>query len=102
MAKTQTQHTGCIVEDSLINGLQMNLKNAIEKVGGDISNSDCLWQYPEIIKNNLITKNYSGTIPNTYDVIDSDTIDFNIDTEKNMLTANIECITFEEIENLLK
>ena len=102
MTKTQNKHSSGIVENSLVNGLELNLKNAIEKVGVNISNSECLWQYPEIIKNNLITKNYSGTIPNTYDVIDSDTIDFNIDNEKNILTANIECITFEEIEELLK
>lgn len=60
MAKTQYQHqnknSNCIVEHSMLNGLQMNLKDAIEYAGANVSNDDCLWQYPEIIRDNLIAK----------------------------------------------
>ena len=64
MSKLQHSHQysnqSCIVENSMINGLQMNLKEAIEHAGATVSKNDCLWQYPDIIKNNLIAKSISN------------------------------------------
>ena len=49
MSKTQhkQEHNNCIVEHSMLNGLQNNLKNAIEYAGAHVSKKDCLWEYPE-------------------------------------------------------
>lgn len=61
MAKSKYQHSSdCIIEQSMLNGLQMNLKDAIEYAGVKVSKSDCLWQYPEIIRDNLIAKSITN------------------------------------------
>ena len=57
---TKAKHLDCIVEDSMLNGLQKNFKHAIEYAGAKVSKSDCLWQYPEIIKNNLVAKSINN------------------------------------------
>ena len=86
MAKIQHQHSNCIVEHSMLNGLQMNLKDAIESAGVTISKSDCLWQYPEIIRNNLIAKtinnvNFLGKdIIKVYQTTENDELIYNIST----------------------
>ena len=49
-------HMGGILDNSMKNGLQINLKDAIEDVGGTVPDSACLWEYPEIIRKQLSTK----------------------------------------------
>ena len=49
-------HMGGILDNSMKNGLQINLKDAIEDVGGNVPDSVCLWEYPEIIRKQLSTK----------------------------------------------
>jgi hypothetical protein len=49
-------HKGGIMNNSMQTGLQINLKDAIEDVGGFVPESACLWQYPEIIRKNLSAK----------------------------------------------
>lgn len=55
-----TKHKNCnnngIIDSSMKNGFQMNLKDAIEDAGVKIPNSACLWEYPEIIRKNLSAK----------------------------------------------
>ena len=56
-----TKHfDNCIVEQSMINGLKTNLKDAIEYAGAKVSKSECLWKYPEIIRDNLIAKSINN------------------------------------------
>jgi hypothetical protein len=78
----------------MLNGLQMSLKNAIEYVGGKVEKSDCLWEYPEIIKNSLTSINNIGG--NT--VQDSDTVEFTV--EDNKISAHVSYITDEQIESI--
>ena len=56
MASYNHNHNGGIMDNSMQNGLQINLKDAIEDVGGFVPESACLWQYPEIIRKNLSAK----------------------------------------------
>lgn len=49
-------HIGGILDNSMKNGLQINLKDAIEDAGGTVPDSACLWEYPEIIRKQLSTK----------------------------------------------
>jgi hypothetical protein len=89
MNKTQhnKEHNSCIVENSMLNGLQNNLKNAIEYAGAYVSKKDCLWEYPEIIKNKLVAK----TI-NNINVLGNDVISISQDTEDNNIVYNISTI----------
>lgn len=50
---THGEHIGGILDTSMKNGFKMNLKDAIEDVGVKVSDSTCLWEYPEIIRKNL-------------------------------------------------
>ena len=91
MAKSQyqyqQQHSDCIVEHSMLNGLQMNLKDAIEYAGATVPNNDCLWQYPEIIRNNLIAK----TI-NSVNILGQDIIKVTQTSDNNVIAYNISTI----------
>jgi hypothetical protein len=53
-------HFGGIIDNSMKNGLQINLKDAIEDVGVKVPDSTCLWEYPEVIRKNLIAKTISN------------------------------------------
>ena len=60
MAKTINKHThNGILNSSMSTGLQNNLKDALEDVGAQVPSSACLWEYPEIIRQNLIAKTVS-------------------------------------------
>lgn len=43
-------------------GIQTNLKDALEDVGVKVPSTACLWEYPEIIRENLVSKNIIDTI----------------------------------------
>lgn len=49
-------HSTGILDNSMKNGLQINLKDAIEDAGAIVPDSACLWEYPEIIRKNLSAK----------------------------------------------
>ena len=42
-----------LVEHTMLNGLEENLKNAIEMAGGEIPTDSCVWDYPGIIRDQL-------------------------------------------------
>ena len=84
MAKTNTKHIDCIVEHSLLNGLQNNLKHAIEYAGANVSKSDCIWQYPEIIKNNLVAKSI-----NNINLLGKDVINISRETTDSEIVYNV-------------
>lgn len=89
MSKTQhkQEFSNCIVEHSMLTGLQNNLKNAIEYAGANVSKNDCLWEYPEIIRTQLIAK----TI-NNINILGNDIINVSRDTEDNNIIYNISTI----------
>jgi hypothetical protein len=86
MAKTH-KYSDCIVEHSMLNGLKMNLKNAIEYAGISVSNSECLWQYPEIIKNNLVAKSI-----NNINLLGKDIIKISRTTDENEIIYNVSTV----------
>lgn len=42
-----------LTNHTLMNGLEENLKSSIEFVGGSVPEDTCIWQYPEVIKDQL-------------------------------------------------
>jgi hypothetical protein len=74
----------------MINGLQMNLKDAIEDVGGQVPEKTCLWEYPEIIRKNLTTKtvNIINLIGKDIIKINSEDDTLSISTEVDTKTLN--------------
>lgn len=92
-----SKHFGGIINNSMQNGLQINLKDAIEDVGVKVPATACLWQYPEIIRNNLIAKTLNNVNLLGKDVInitsstDGDSLIYNISTKydtKDILRPN--------------
>lgn len=87
-------HNCGIMNNSMQNGLQINLKDAIEDVGGVVPESACLWQYPEIIRKNLSAKtvnhiNLKGNdVINIYKTTNDEEDVYNISTIYD--TSNIE------------
>lgn len=49
-----------LTEHTMLNGLEENLKNAIEEVGGSIPDDTCVWMYPNIIRDQLSGEGYEG------------------------------------------
>jgi hypothetical protein len=62
-----------VLENSMSAGLQTNLKNAITDAGVKVPSSTCLWQYPEVIRKNLVSKTVTGVNILGGDVINIDT-----------------------------
>ena len=73
-----------VIENSMSNGLQTNLKSAIETSGGEIPENTCLWQYPEIIRKQLIAKTVAGL-----NLIGKDIIHIESELNNNQLIYNI-------------
>lgn len=81
-----------VLENSMSVGLQTNLKNAIANAGVKIPSSTCLWQYPEVIRKNLISKTITGFNILGGDVIN---IDYKCNTNsegKDIIEYNISTI----------
>lgn len=47
-----------LVEHTMLNGLEENLKSAIEMAGGEIPTDACVWDYPGIIRDQLSSGGY--------------------------------------------
>jgi hypothetical protein len=81
------KHFDGVIGNSMKNGLQINLKDAIEDAGAKVSSSACLWQYPEIIRNNLVAKTVSGI-----NLLGKDIINVYTSNENGEQTYNISTI----------
>lgn len=49
-----------ILETSMVNGIEKNLKSALADVGAPVSRDTCLWQIPDLIRKSLIANTISG------------------------------------------
>lgn len=84
--KPNCSNNSSIVNSSMKNGLQMNLKDALEDVGVHVSDDKCLWEYPDIIRKNLVSKTVSSInikgkdIINISEVESDGTISYEIST----------------------
>ena len=43
-----------LTNHTVMNGLEENLKNSIEFVGGSVPEGTCIWEFPEVIKEQLV------------------------------------------------
>ena len=70
-------------------GIQTNLKDALEDAGVKVPSNTCLWEYPDIIRKNLIAKTVSGINIIGKDIIKVDqesdgvNVEYRISTEYN-------------------
>lgn len=73
-----------ILDNSVNTGLKTNFQNAIVNAGVKIPASTGLWEYPEIIRKNLVNKTITGINILGHDVINIDTV-----SDGNILTYNL-------------
>lgn len=73
-----------VLENSMNAGLQSNLKNSIENAGIHVPANTCLWQYPEIIRKNLVSKTVTGI-----NIIGKDIINIETSSDGDVLTYNL-------------
>ena len=70
-------------------GIQNNLKDAIEDAGVKVPSGTCLWEYPDLIRKNLVAKTISGINLLGKDIIDIEqesdgtNIEYRISTKYN-------------------
>lgn len=76
-----------VIENSMNVGIQQNLKRAISDAGVKIPQSVCLWEYPEIIRQNLVSKTVTGV-----NILGGDIININTNVENDIVTYNISTI----------
>lgn len=81
---TTNKHNS-ILNNSMATGLQINLKDAIEDVGGQVPEKACLWEYPEIIRKNLTAK----TI-NVINLIGKDIIKINSENDIYSISTELD------------
>lgn len=102
-------HYHGLVDHTMKNGLQINLKDAIEDVGLKVPDNACLWEYPEIIRNGLTAKTISDINLLGKDIINVSTsikdgeliyeISTSVDT-KNIIRPNY-ALSNDEWENTM-
>ena len=51
-----------LTEHTMLNGLEENLKSAIEYAGGTIPDNTCVWMYPDIIRTQLTGPGEGGKV----------------------------------------
>ena len=73
-----------ILENSMSVGLQSNLKNAIENAGINVPASACLWQYPEIIRKNLVSKTVTGI-----NILGGDVINIDVSSDGDVVNYTL-------------
>lgn len=76
-----------VLENSMSAGLQTNLKNAITDAGVKVPSSTCLWQYPEVIRQNLVSKTVTGV-----NILGGDVINIDTKVENDVVTYNISTV----------
>lgn len=87
-----------LTEHTMLNGLEENLKSAIEYAGGNIPDNTCVWMYPDIIRTQL-TGPGEGTKVN---LVAGNGIEINKDINGNIVisakSSNAENIVVDAID----
>lgn len=73
-----------VLENSMNVGLQSNLKKSIENAGINVPADACLWQYPEIIRKNLVSKTVTGI-----NIFGGDVINIDTSSDGDVITYNL-------------
>ena len=73
-----------VLENSVNTGLKTNFENAITNAGVRIPSGTCMWEYPDIIRKNLISKTVTGI-----NIIGGDVINIDTSSDGDVLTYKI-------------
>jgi hypothetical protein len=73
-----------VLENSVNTGLKTNLNRAITNAGVKIPADTCMWEYPEIIRKNLVAKTITGI-----NILGKDVINVDTTSDGEVLTYNI-------------
>jgi hypothetical protein len=76
-----------VLENSMNVGLQSNLKKSIENAGIHVPAETCLWQYPEIIRKNLVSKTVTGI-----NILGGDVINIDTSSDGEVVTYNLSTV----------
>lgn len=88
-----------LTNHTVLNGLESNLKDSIESVGGNVPEGTCIWEFPDIIKKEL-----TGNSVDTVHIIAGDGIKIERTPEGYVISADIkqtntaENITIDHID----
>ena len=75
---------GSVLENSVNTGLKNNLDNAIANAGVKVPPAAGLWEYPEIIRKNLVSKTVTGI-----NILGKDIINIDTSSDGEVLTYNL-------------
>lgn len=76
-----------ILENSISTGIKSNLEDAITNAGVKVPKSAGLWEYPDIIRKNLVNKTVTGI-----NILGKDVINIDISSDGNVVTYNLSTI----------
>lgn len=72
-----------LTEHTMLNGLEENLKSAIEYAGGTIPDNTCVWMYPDIIRTQLTGPGEGGKV----NLVPGDGIEITQDEKGNVVIS---------------
>ena len=72
-----------LTEHTMLNGLEENLKSAIEYAGGTIPDNTCVWMYPDIIRTQLTGSGEGGKV----NLVPGDGIEITQDEKGNIVIS---------------
>ena len=78
---------GSVLENSVNTGLKKNLDAAITNAGVKIPASTCMWEYPDIIRKNLVAKTVTGI-----NILGGDVINIDTSSDGEVLTYNLSTV----------
>lgn len=78
---------GSVLENSVNTGLKSNLDNAITNAGVKVPTNAGLWEYPEIIRKNLVSKTVTGI-----NILGKDIINIDTTCDGDVLTYNLSTV----------
>ena len=76
-----------ILENSINTGIKTNLENAITNAGVKVPKTTGLWEYPEIIRKNLVNKTVTGI-----NILGGDVINIDISSDGDVVTYNLSTV----------
>ena len=87
MATNRESLFDSILENSINTGLKGNLDAAINNAGVKIPKNTGLWEYPEIIRKNLVSKTVTGI-----NILGKDVLNIDISSDGEVVTYNLSTI----------
>lgn len=76
-----------ILENSINTGVKTNLENAITNAGVKVPKNTGLWEYPEIIRKNLVNKTVTGI-----NILGGDVINIDVSSDGDVVTYTLSTV----------